>query len=82
MDTLKVNISLPVEMYRQARALVEHGLYNSFSEMVRSGLRNELDEQREINPEFVESIGKAEKSGYKEFKDGRQLLQELHKSVE
>lgn len=82
MDTLKVNISLPVGMYRQAKALVEHGVYHSFSEMVRSGLRNELDEQREINPEFVESIRKAEKSGYKEFQDGRDLLKDLHKAVE
>lgn len=81
MDTLKINVSLPRGMYRQAKALVGHGVYNSFSEMVRCGLRNELDEQKAINPEFVDSIKKAEKSGYKEFGDGSQLLKDLHESV-
>jgi len=82
MDTLKVNISLPASMYRQAKSLVEHGVYHSFSEMVRSGIRNELDEQREINPEFVESIRKAEKSGYKKFASGLELLKDLQGAVD
>lgn len=82
MDTLKVNISLPAGLYGQAKKLVQHGQYHSFSEMVRSGLRHELDEQREINPEFVKSIKKAEKSGYKKFASGRKLLADLHSAVD
>ncbi|MFH1721371.1 MAG: ribbon-helix-helix domain-containing protein [Candidatus Altiarchaeota archaeon] len=81
MDTLKINISLPVEMYKQARILVDRGLYASFSEMVRNGIRNEVDMQREINPDFVKSISKAEKSGFVEFKNGRALLKDLHEAV-
>jgi len=81
MDTLKINISVPVNMYKQAKILVEKGLYGSFSEMVRSGIRHEMDEQRDINPEFVKSIEKAERSGYVEFKKGEDLLEDLHQSL-
>lgn len=81
MDTLKINISLPREMYKQAKILIEKGTYSSFSEMVRAGVRNEIDLQREINPEFVKSIKKAEKSGYVEFESGKEMLADLHKSL-
>jgi Arc/MetJ-type ribon-helix-helix transcriptional regulator len=82
MDTLKVNISFPVGMYKEAKFLIDRGLYGSFSEMVRSGIRNEIDTQRELNPEFVNSIKVAEASGYKKFKSGRELLADLHKAAE
>jgi len=81
MDTLKVNISFPRGMYKQAKVLVEGGLYGSFSEMVRSGIRNEIDMQREINPEFAESLKLAEASGYKEYKTGEEMLKDLHKAA-
>ena len=82
MDTLKVNISFPVGMYREAKFLIDKGLYGSFSEMVRNGIRNEIDAQREINPEFVRSIKVAEASGYKRYKSGREMLASLHKAAE
>jgi len=78
MDTLKVNISFPEGMYKEAKKLVDTGVYGSFSEMVRTGIRNEIDEQREINPEFVQSVKVAEASGYKQFKSGDEMLKELH----
>ncbi len=81
MDTLKVNVSLPVGMYKEAKNLVEKGLYGSFSEMVRSGIRNEMDMQREINPGFVKSMKAAEKSGHKKFKNGKDLLKDLHEGL-
>jgi Arc/MetJ-type ribon-helix-helix transcriptional regulator len=81
MDTLKVNISFPVGMYKQAKVLVDNGLYGSFSEMVRSGIRNEIDMQRELNPDFVESIKVAEASGYKEYKTGEEMIKDLHKAA-
>jgi Arc/MetJ-type ribon-helix-helix transcriptional regulator len=81
MDTLKVNISFPVGMYKQAKILVDKGLYGSFSEMVRSGIRSEIDMQSQINPEFVESIKVAEASGYKEYKSGEEMLADLHKAA-
>ncbi len=82
MDTLKVNISFPAGMYQQAKVLVDNGVYGSFSEMVRTGIRNEIDEQKEINPEFVQSIKVAEASGYKEFKSGKDMLKDLHEAVD
>ena len=81
MDTLKINISFPAGMYREAKILVDKGLYGSFSEMVRSGIRNEIDTQREINPEFVESIKVAEASGYKRFRSGREMIADLHRAA-
>lgn len=82
MDTLKVNISFPAGMYKQAKMLVDKGVYGSFSEMVRSGIRNEIDMQSQINPEFAESIKVAEASGYKEYKSGEEMLKDLHKAAE
>jgi Arc/MetJ-type ribon-helix-helix transcriptional regulator len=82
MDTLKVNISFPAGMYKQAKVLVDKGAYGSFSEMVRSGIRNEIDMQSQINPDFVQSIRVAEASGYKEYKTGEEMLKDLHKAAE
>ncbi len=82
MDTLKVNISFPIGMYREAKFFVDRGLYGSFSEMVRNGIRNEIDTQREINPDFVRSMKAVEASGYKRYKSGREMLADLHKAAE
>jgi Arc/MetJ-type ribon-helix-helix transcriptional regulator len=81
MGTLKINVSLPKEMYKQARVLVDRGEYGSFSEMVRSGIRSEIDLQRQINPEFVKSIKAAEKGGYKEYDSGEDMIADLHKDL-
>ena len=82
MDTLKVNISFPAGMYKEAKFFIDRGLYGSFSEMVRSGIRNEMDMQREINPEFAKSIRAAEASGYKKFKSGKEMIKDLHRAAE
>jgi len=81
VDTLKINISFPTGMYREAKMLVDSGLYGSFSEMVRSGIRNEIDTQRELNPRFIASIKAAEASGYTGFKSGKEMLTDLHKAA-
>ena len=81
MDTLKINISLPVKMYEDAKVLIEKGLYGSFSEVVRSGIRNEMDLQREINPDFVRSVKSAEKSGIKNFKNRKDFFDDLHEGL-
>jgi Arc/MetJ-type ribon-helix-helix transcriptional regulator len=82
MDTLKINVSLPVRMYEDARVLVEKGLYSSFSEIVRVGLRSEMDFQREINQDFVKSVKAAEKSKYKRFKSSKDMIASLQKASE
>ena len=80
MDTLKINVSLPAKMYNDARTLVEKGVYSSFSEIVRVGLRSEMDFQREINPDFVKSIKAAEISDHKKFKSGKDMIESLHQA--
>jgi len=77
MDTLKVNVSLPAPMYARAKKMVEKGKYNSFSEVVRSGLRRELY-QEELNPDFVKSVRQAERSGYKRFDSADEMIASLH----
>ncbi len=37
--TTTINISLPTEMYRDAKKLVKEGKYHSISEVIRAGLR-------------------------------------------
>lgn len=76
-----MNVSLPVGMYKEAKILIDKGLYGSFSEMVRSGIRNEMDLQKEINPDFVKSMKAAEKGGIKKFKHGKDLLKDLHEGL-
>ncbi len=81
MDTLKVNISLPAQMYDQAKALVERGVYASFSEIVRAGIRDELALQEEIDPGFVKAMKRGEESGFKSFKSKKDFLADLHDGV-
>lgn len=78
MDTLKINVSLPVKMYEDARILVEKGFYGSFSEIVRAGIRSEMEFQREINPSFIKSVQAAEKGRIHKFKGKKEFLEDLH----
>jgi len=41
METARVNVVLPKQMYMSVMRLVDLGHYNSFSEAVRTGLRGE-----------------------------------------
>lgn len=40
--TARVNINIPVELFRQVNILVEKGYFSNFSEIVREGLREEV----------------------------------------
>lgn len=46
MDFKKVTISIPARMYKEAMFLVKKGLFSSFSDLVRSGIREELKDLR------------------------------------
>jgi Arc/MetJ-type ribon-helix-helix transcriptional regulator len=41
-----INISLPVELKKQAQELVDAGLYASFSDLIRSSLRKLIPESK------------------------------------
>lgn len=56
-----VNISLPKEMYEDAKKLLKKGRYASISELVRDGLRKILSKEEEITEngftrEFEEAV--------------------------
>ena len=40
---VRVNITLPKELIDKSRILIDEGIYSNFSEMVRAGIKNELE---------------------------------------
>ncbi|MBI2658686.1 hypothetical protein HYX05_01105 [Candidatus Woesearchaeota archaeon] len=54
MEFRKVNITLPVQLFEKSKHLVEKGLYSNFSDLVRSSLRKELKEDRQLLDEDEE----------------------------
>lgn len=66
MENARVNVVLPKKMYSSVNKLVNLGYYKSFSEAVRSGLRDEMlkyevpmanlseAERKEINEGFAD----------------------------
>lgn len=44
MEFKKVTISIPSRMYKEAMLLVKKGLFSNFSDIVRTGIREELKE--------------------------------------
>ena len=63
MEVQKVTITIPVSLYRESMQLVKGGLFSNFSELVRSGLRGEYKEFREMlfDTEEMHAIGKSRK---------------------
>jgi len=62
MEFKKVNITLPAQLLEKSRQLIDRGLYSNFSDLVRSSLRREIKEDKELLTEnnewtnLVESI--------------------------
>jgi len=54
MDFRKVTISLPENLYRQGMNLIQYGLFSNFSDLVRSGIREEFKELQPVIQEFDE----------------------------
>ena len=54
MEFKKVTISLPNNLYNEGMALVNSGLFSNFSDLVRSGLREEFKELQPIVRDFDE----------------------------
>jgi Arc/MetJ-type ribon-helix-helix transcriptional regulator len=42
METKKVNVTLPKTLYNDSKKMIEKGIFSNFSDVVRSGLREEL----------------------------------------
>jgi len=48
MEFKKITISLPENLYKEGMDLVNRGLFSNFSDLIRSGIREEFKELRNI----------------------------------
>lgn len=54
MEFKKVTISLPKNLYEEGMGLVNKGLFSNFSDLVRSGIRDEFKELQSVVHDFDE----------------------------
>ena len=54
MEFKKVTISLPKSIYEQGMNLVNTGLFSNFSDLVRSGIREESKDLQNLSQDFDE----------------------------
>ena len=52
MKFKKITISLPQNLYNEGMDLVQKGLFSNFSDLVRSGIREEFKELQPIKQDF------------------------------
>ena len=48
----RINITLPKKLVQKSRVLIEEGIYSNFSELVREGIKDEI----ELNKSQIEKI--------------------------
>ena len=56
MDFKKITISVPARMYKEAMLLVRKGLFSNFSDLVRSGIREEMKDLRFVVKHMDEDL--------------------------
>ncbi len=56
MDFKKITISLPETLYNEGMMLINNGFFSNFSDLVRSGIREELKEIQPILKDFDERV--------------------------
>jgi len=54
MEFRKVTISLPKNLYDEGMSLVNKGLFSNFSDLVRSGIREEFKGLQSVSQDFDE----------------------------
>ena len=54
MEFKKVTISLPKKLYDEGMKMVDKGFFSNFSDLIRSGIREEFKEMRRISIDFDE----------------------------
>jgi len=52
MEFKKITISLPKNLYNESMSVVKGGLFSNFSDLVRTGIREELKELRQLIQDF------------------------------
>ena len=56
MEFKKITISLPENLYKEGMSLINKGLFSNFSDLVRSGIRNEFKELQPVIRDFDERV--------------------------
>ncbi|MBU3941424.1 MAG: ribbon-helix-helix domain-containing protein [Nanoarchaeota archaeon] len=56
MEFKKITISLPKNLYNESMNVVKGGLFSNFSDLVRTGIREELKELRQLIQDFDEKF--------------------------
>ncbi len=56
MEFKKLTISLPKNLYEEGMELVNRGLFSNFSDLIRSGIREEFKELRPIIHDMDERL--------------------------
>lgn len=59
METKKVTITIPKNLYDKSMNMVKRGLFSNFSDLVRSGIREEFKELHSVSEEFDEKYIKS-----------------------
>jgi Arc/MetJ-type ribon-helix-helix transcriptional regulator len=72
MENARVNVVLPKQMYASVMRLVEMGNYNSFSEAVRTGLRDEVLRYQVPMAKLSEAELREIDEGFADVKAGRE----------
>ncbi len=89
MEFKKVTISLPENLYKEGMNLIKSGLFSNFSDLVRSGIREEFKELQPVIREFEERIIYSDKEliagvkqSMKESKAGKGKILKSDKDVD
>lgn len=89
MEFRKVTISLPDNMYKEGMLLIKKGLFSNFSDLVRSGIREEFKELepviQDINERMIyddAELIKGVKQSFKEVKAGKGKLLKSDKEMD
>ena len=56
MTFRKITISLPENMYQEGMHLVKKGMFSNFSDLVRSGIREEIKDLEQVGHSFDEHM--------------------------
>ena len=54
MEFKKITISLPKKLYDEGMKMVDKGFFSNFSDLIRSGIREEFKEMQRISIDFDE----------------------------
>jgi len=89
MEFKKITISLPKTMYDESMKLINKGLFSNISDLIRSGIRDELKSLRTVSYDFEdnmiykdEELIKGVKTSMQEAKQGKGTIIKKDKDMD